>query len=722
MEFSIRGYADRRVKVRFRKTFFTEEEALKFIEFVKGYRGVSSVKLYDRIGEMVIRFSDNRFIEPVLDNLGEFSYEDFLKYNPPAEAMQQQRDLLRIKKRIRRQLWMRYVFRHLIPRPLRLLRTFYKTAGYVKAAWASIRAHRLDVSILDAVAILTSVLRRDMKTANSIMFLLQLGDSLEEYTHKKAISELSRSLALNIETVWRRKDGVETEIPFSDVQVGDELIVRAGYMIPCDGVVATGLAMVNQSTLTGESVPVEKGPEKTVYAGTVVEEGELTVKVQKFAGQARIDEIIQLIDNSEKTKSKKQIQAYTLADRLVKYSFLGFGLTYVLTRNLNKALSFLMVDYSCALKVTTPIAVMAAMRECSDASIMVKGGRYMEELAEANVFVFDKTGTLTESVPTVKAVTPLHGYTETQILRIAACLEEHFPHSIANAVVRRAAEDDIDHEEFHLPPDYIVAHGIASSIDGERVVIGSAHFVFDDEGVARDEAVTTAMADLPPGCSYLFLALGGRLIGIISIEDPLRHNAREVIARLKAEGVERIVMLTGDNEMTAKVIAEEIGVDEYVAQVLPADKCDFVEREQAAGHTVVMIGDGVNDSPALSMADVGISMGSGSDIAREVADILIRDDDLSKLLFVRRVALALDRRIRHTYGEIVGFNTLLIGMGLFNLIMPNTSALLHNAGTVVSGLRCMKRTQKEEKHEVFDFTSCKYFTDDSYRQLQEKYS
>lgn len=718
MKFKVKACSNCRVKLVLRRKYFTEDERLKLEEWVKGYRGVTAVKLYDRIGEMKILFSEQKFVDPVLNNLATYSYEDFLNYEPNPESIQKQRELIEVKRKIRNAVIIRYIFKTFMPRPLGMIRTFYKMTQYIIKGLKSLRSRKLEVALLDAVAITVSVLRWDFATANSIMFLLKIGDLLEEYTHKKAIMELSRSLALNIETVWVQRDGYEEEIPFTNVQKGDKVVVRAGNMIPCDGLVVDGIAMVNQAMLTGESVPVEKKADKVVYAGTVVEEGNIVVEVRKFAGQARIDEIVQLIETSETNKSKKQIVAYNMADRLVKYSFIGFGLTYALTRNLNKALSFLMVDYSCALKLTTPIAIMAAMKECSDAGIVVKGGKYLESLAQADVVIFDKTGTLTESIPTVKEIVPLNGYERNQILKISACLEEHFPHSIANAVVRKAQEEGITHDELHEEVNYVVAHGIASKLDGKPAFIGSAHFIFDDEHIEKDAVVEEAIRNLPAGCSYLFLAIDTKVAGIICIEDPLRENSKSVIQQLKDEGIQKIVMLTGDNEMTAKVIAEQIGVDEFVAQVLPADKSEYVRREKEAGHTVIMVGDGVNDSPALSEADIGISMGSGSDIAREVSDVLIKDDDLEKLVFLRRVAKALDLRIKKSYTGIVTFNTALIGLGLFNIIMPNSSALLHNAGTVLVAANCMRKTQREERDEEYDSEGCKYCTKGTDHELQ----
>lgn len=691
MKFSVIVKRDNRIKLSLNKKYFTEDESLKLIDYVRSITGVSNAKHYSYIGELSIYFYDKKYIKTTLEILKNFSSEDFDRYQPSTENVKKMKELILVKKKIARAILFRYFAKYFLPMPLGMLRIIYRASHYVREALRAVKRRKLEVSILDATAIVTSLLRRDFSTAGSVMFLLQIGELLEDFTHKRAVAELSRSLAINVETVWRIEDEAEVEVPFTSVVPGDKLVIRVGNMIPFDGKVFSGIAMVNQSALTGESVPVEKSAGKVVYAGTVVEDGEIIINVERGSGSSRIDEIIKLIEESEKNQSQAQIRAYSMSDKLVKYSFAGFGITYALTRNLNKALSFLMVDYSCAIKICTPIAMMSAMKQCSDRGILVKGGKYLENLAKVDVIVFDKTGTLTKSVPAVKGIIPVNGYDADEVLKIAACLEEHFPHSIANAVVNKAKDMNINHEELHGQVKYVVAHGIASEINEEKAIIGSHHFIFEDEGIELTDDIKKVIDKLPNGCSDLYLAVGGKLAGIILIEDPLKEDAAVVIKELKHIGVPKIVMLTGDNERTAKEIADTLGIDEYKSGVLPCDKSTYIENAKSEGKTVVMIGDGVNDSPALSIADIGISMNSGSDIARQVSDIQIKEDRLEDLIYMIKLSKMLNKKIKRSYSGIVTYNTGLIGAGLTNLIMPNSSAILHNIGTVIAAADCMQK-------------------------------
>jgi len=547
---------------------------------------------------------------------------------------------------------------------------------------------RIEVSVLDATAIGVSLLRGDFRTAGSVMFLLDVGDILDEWTHRKSIDDLARTMSLGVEQVWSKADdGQEVLIPVNEVRRGDMVVVRTGSMIPLDGKVISGDAMVNQASMTGESVPVHKSAGAYVYAGTVVEDGECTIVVENTAGGGRYDRIVKMIEESEKMKSAAEDKASHLADKLVPWSLGGTLLTWLLTRNATKALSILMVDFSCALKLAMPISVLSAMRDCSRAGITVKGGRFMEAIAEADTIVFDKTGTLTHSAPKVAKVITFDGRDEDEMLRLAACLEEHYPHSIANAVVAEAAKKGLIHEEFHSKVEYVVAHGISSMVEGERVLIGSHHFIIEDEKCAEPD--DRRYHELPAEYSHLYLAIGGEVAAVICIEDPLREEAADVIEKLHGYGISRIVMMTGDNERTARAVAEKVGVDEYHAEVLPEDKAAFIRAEHEAGRKVVMIGDGVNDSPALSEADAGIAISTGAAIAREIADITISADDMYALVELKRLSNALMSRIGRNYRTIIGFNGGLIGLGVLGALPPATSALLHNASTLAIGLRSM---------------------------------
>ena len=578
----------------------------------------------------------------------------------------------------------------LLPAPIRAI---YTTVVSVKYIWKGIQTlaqGKIEVPVLDATAIGVSMLRGDYGTAGSVMFLLGVGELLEEWTHKKSVGDLARSMSLNVGKVWLKKDGQEILVPSEKIVAGDEIVVHMGNLIPFDGEVSNGEGMVNQASLTGESVPVRRTLGSVVYAGTVLEEGELTILVKQTGGSSRYEKITAMIEESEKLKSGLESKAEHLADRLVPYSLGGTALTYLLTRNATKALSILMVDFSCALKLAMPISVLSAIREANQHKITVKGGKFLEAVAEADTIVFDKTGTLTKAQPTVAEVV---SFSETkspdELLRIAACLEEHFPHSMAKAVVDAAKEKHLDHEEMHSKVEYIVAHGISTTINGEKAIIGSYHFVFEDENSIILEGMEEKFRHLPEEYSHLYLALEGVLAAVICIEDPLRPEAAEIIRQLKKAGLKKIVMMTGDSERTAKAIAKKVGVDEYYAEVLPEDKANFVEKEKAEGRKVIMIGDGINDSPALSAADVGIAISEGAEIAREIADITVAADDLAEILVLRMLSNRLMKRIHRNYRFIVTFNAGLILLGVGGILQPTTSALLHNTSTLYIGLKSM---------------------------------
>jgi heavy metal translocating P-type ATPase len=583
-------------------------------------------------------------------------------------------------------MFLRKIF---LPAPLAVLRSIAKSIPYVCKGIYALRNGKLQVETLDGVAIAASVIRRDFDTASSIMFLLNIGETLEEWTRKKSINDLARSMSLNVDKVWLRNEGKDLQVGINQVLAGDHIVVRNSDIIPLDGKVIEGEMTVNQSVMTGESEPVVKSPGGYVYAGTVVEEGECVIEVTKVAGSGKFDQIVRMIEESEKLKSDTEAKAYRLADKLVPYSLLGAGITYLLTRNVTKALSFLMVDYSCAMKLSMPLAVLSAIKESREHRISVKGGKFMEAMAEADTLVFDKTGTLTHATPTLMNVVTFDGRDPDEMLRIAACLEEHYPHSVANAIVKGAKDKGLDHDELHSKVEYIVAHGISSSIDGEKVVIGSYHFVFEDEGCVIPESEKYKLDEINKEYSRIFMAIGGRLAAVLCIFDPLREEAAEVICRLHELGFKKICMMTGDNKKNAEAVAAKLNLDEFCAEVLPEDKADFVKKEREKGHKVVMIGDGVNDTPALSEADVGIAILDGAPIAREIADITIASDDLHQLITLRQISTALMKRIKSNYRFILGFNSALIAGGLFGIMNPASSALLHNGSTILTGLKSM---------------------------------
>ena len=585
----------------------------------------------------------------------------------------------------------------ILPYPVRFAINGVKSVKYIWKGIKTLAQGKIQVPVLDATAIGVSMLRADINTAGSIMFLLEIGELLEEWTHKKSVGDLARSMSLQVSRVWLvREDGQELQVPTDKVLAGDRVRIHMGNVIPFDGEVTEGEAMVNQASLTGEAQPVRKCAGATVYAGTVLEEGELTIRVRQAAGDSRYERIVSMIEESEKLKSGLESRAEHLADKLVPYSLLGTALTYLFTRNVTKALAILMVDYSCALKLAMPVSVLSAIREAGGHSITVKGGKYLEAMAEAQTIVFDKTGTLTKASPVVSQVISFCEKPENELLRIAACMEEHFPHSMARAVVEAAKERQLVHEEMHSKVEYIVAHGISTQIEGKKAVIGSYHFVMEDEGCVIPEGREALFESLPAEYSHLYLGIEGKLAAVICIEDPLRPEAKEVIRQLKESGITKIVMMTGDSDRTAKAIAAKVGVDEYYSEVLPEDKSGFVEREKAAGRKVIMIGDGINDSLALSNADVGIAISDGAELAREIADVTIAADDLKELVTLRQISEGLMKRIRKNYRTIVTFNSGLIVLGVAGVIPPATSALLHNTSTLVISLKSMENVLTEE--------------------------
>ena len=673
-----------RMRVHLMQRRMTLEQADMLEFWLAAQEGIRSVKVYDRTCDVVIQYSGSR--SQAISALSAFSYTRAdASQTVPANSG---RALSRaFEEKLFWTVLRRAVFRTILPVPLRRIRTILQAIRYILDGLRCLLKRKIEVAVLDATAITVSLLRGDHDTASSVMFLLRIGEILEEWTHKKSVDDLARTMSLGVEKVWMlAADGQEVLVPLTQVAIGDRIIVRTGSMIALDGKVESGDAMINQASMTGESVPVHKDAGSYVYAGTVVEEGECVVCVEKLAGSGRYDRIVKMIEESEQLKSAAESRAAHLADRLVPYSLGGTLLTWLVTRNVTQALSVLMVDFSCALKLAMPISVLSAMRECSRYGITVKGGRFLEAVAEADTIVFDKTGTLTFATPRVAQIITFDGNEESEMLRLAACLEEHYPHSIANAVVEEAAARGLLHEERHSKVEYVVAHGIASSIEGQRVVIGSHHFVIEDEGCSvPDDRI---FRHLPKQYSHLYLAIGGRVAAVICIEDPLRQEAPDVVVQLHAMGLQT-VMMTGDNERTARRVAETVGVGEYHAGVLPEDKAGYIRQLHAQGHRVIMIGDGVNDSPALSEADAGIAISTGAAIAREIADITISSEDLYALISLRRLSKALMQRIGWNYRTIIGFNLGLILLGVMGILPPTTTAFLHNASTLAIGLRSM---------------------------------
>ena len=673
-----------RIRVHFCQKYMTLHQADMAEYALSAVSGITKVQVFDRTCDVIVYYRCER--KNVLSALARFCYSQ------EAEALvpeQTGRALNReYEEKLETAIMRRVLHKFLLPLPFRRIISVLKALKYLRKGLQCLMRGKLEVEVLDAVAITVSMLRGDYNTAGSVMFLLKIGDILDEWTHKKSVDDLARTMSLGVEQVWMQTaDGQELLVPVSQIQKGDRVIVRTGSMIPLDGKVIAGDAMVNQASMTGESVPVHKSEGAYVYAGTVVEDGECTVQVENTAGSGRYDRIVKMIEESEQMKSSAESKASHLADKLVPWCLGGTLLTYLLTRNATKAVSILMVDFSCALKLAMPISVLSAMRQCAEAGITVKGGKFLEAVAEADTIVFDKTGTLTHSQPRVAQIIPFGGRDEAEMLRLAACLEEHYPHSIANAVVAEAERRGLLHEERHSKVEYVVAHGISSMIDGERVVIGSYHFVVEDEACkVPDERI---FRHLPKAYSHLYLAIGGEIAAVICIEDPLRDEAKTVIQQLHELGLSNIVMMTGDNERTAKSVAEKVGVDTYYSEVLPEDKAAFIRAEHEAGRRVIMIGDGVNDSPALSESDAGIAISTGAAIAREIADITISADDLYALICLKQYSDALMQRIHWNYRTIIGFNLGLILLGAAGILPPATSALLHNASTLAIGLKSM---------------------------------
>lgn len=679
---------------------FTLRQADIVTYYLERLEGVKKIKVYDRTAGIVVEYAASSTTQDaVLAALAQLDLQD-----SELNSLVPERSGRALNRCYQDKLLL-MVTRHFfckwfLPLPLRTVLTTYRTLKFVKKACQSLAAKRLDVAVLDASAVSASLLRRDISTAGSVIFLLGIGELLEEWTYRKSVDDLARSMSLNIKKVWLQKDGREQEVALNAVQKGDLIVVKMGTTIPLDGVVAEGEALVNQASLTGEALAVRKESGVTVYAGTVVEEGEIVVRVSGRAGETRYEQIIKMIEDSEKLKSTVESNAMHLADKLVPYSLLGTALVYLLTRNVTKAMSILMVDFSCALKLSMPLAVLSAMRECSAHKITVKGGKFLEAVAEADTIVFDKTGTLTKAQPTVADIVTFNGFDRKTALTYAACLEEHFPHSVANAIVRQAAQEGLMHEEMHTKVEYVVAHGIVSHVNNLRIVIGSGHFVFDDEKCVVPAGEEAAYKNCPAEYSHIYMAVGGTLAAIICIKDPLRAEAASVISQLRQCGFKKIVMMTGDNKRTAANIAASVGVDEFYAEVLPGDKAKYVEQARQSGSKVIMVGDGINDSPALSASDVGIAIAEGADIAREVADITIAADDLQQLIVLKQLSQMLMQRINGNYNFVVGFNLGLIFLGVGGIITPATSALLHNLSTISVGLHSMTDLLPEETIEA----------------------
>lgn len=694
MRFQILHESKNQIRLRAVQYRMSMEQAELLEGYIQKLSGVERVTVHERTCGLVIIYHGGR--EELFQRLSAFSYEK------AADEVQVLCSSSRALSREYKEKIVFHVLRHYmkklyLPAPLRCLISTVKALPYVGRAAKALLRGKLTVDVLDGVAIAVSLLTGDHATAGSVMFLLRLGDYLDEWTHKKSVDDLARSMSLHVNQAWLQcEDGTQVQVPLKSVKLGDQIAVYAGNVIPLDGVIAQGDVTINQASLTGESVPAAKGEGASVYAGTVIEEGSCLIRVTKPAGDNKYDQIVKMIEESEKLKSGVENHASQLADKLVPWCLGGSVMTYALSGNLTRAVSVLMVDFSCALKLAMPLSVLSAMREASRYKIAVKGGKFMEKLSQANTVIFDKTGTLTRACPTVVDVVPFNGRGADEMLCVAACIEEHFPHSMANAVVAAATKKGLDHAEMHSKVEYIVAHGIATKIGTEKAIIGSYHFVFEDEGVRIREEDRACFEALSPQYSYLYLAIGGVLSAAICISDPLRPEARSIIAQLHRAGIEKTVMLTGDSRHTASAIAEELGVDEFYAEVLPEDKARYIQREQEQGRTVIMIGDGINDTPALSLADVGIAIGDGATIAREVADITIAADDLRELVYLKYLSDMLMQRIHRNYRFVMGFNGTLIALGALGVLPPSTSALLHNTSTLLLSMDCMTDLMKEE--------------------------
>lgn len=687
MKFIIKHEIKGRIRVHIIQNKMTYAQADILAFYLNNNKYVTFAKVYDRTSDATINYIGDR--EEIVTLLKHFRYDEVEV--PTGLVENSGRELnAKYQEKLVNKVILRYAGRLFLPYPVRACVTTVKSVKYICKGLNCLWHRKIEVPVLDATAIGVSVIRSDFETAGSVMFLLGIGEILEEWTHKKSVDDLARTMSLNVGKVWLVKNDNEVLVPSSEIKVGDKVVVRMGKIIPFDGQVTAGEAMVNQASLTGESAPVRKCENSYVYAGTVVEEGEITIKVKKTGGSSKFEKIVTMIEESEKLKSALESKAEHIADKLVPYTLAGTGITYLLSRNVTKALSVLMVDFSCALKLAMPISVLSAIREASMHNITVKGGKFLEAVANADTIVFDKTGTLTKAKPTVARVISFNGYETDELLRIAACLEEHFPHSIANAVVEAARAKKLDHEEMHSKVEYVVAHGISTKINDKKVIIGSYHFVFEDEKCVVPEGKEELFKNLPNEYSHLYLAIGDSLAAVICIEDPLREEAEAVINSLRRAGISKIVMMTGDSDRTAKVIAKKVGVDEYYSEVLPEDKAKFVEKEKAKSRKVIMIGDGINDSPALSAADVGIAISDGAEIAREIADITIGSDDLYNIVTLKLLSDSLMKRISKNYRNIAGFNTGLILLGVSGIIQPTTSALFHNTSTLFISIKSMQ--------------------------------
>ena len=683
-----------RMRVHVEKVRMTLHRADVLEAYLNHHDAIVHAAVYERTGDVVITYTGRR--SAAIAVLAGYKF-DVAEY----DALVTSADSRRLNREYQDKMFdlvagrcLRKLF---LPAPLDAAYTAFRSIRFLWKGVRCVLSRRLEVEVLDALSIGVSLLRGDFGTAGSVMFLLNLGSLLEEWTRKKSLDDLARSMALNVDKVWVRSQGTEVLVPLTKVRSGDEVVVRSGNMIPLDGTVLEGEAMVNQAALTGEAMPVRKAEGSTLYAGTVVEEGECVFIAKAEGGSNRYDKIVAMIEESEKLKSSTENRALVLADKLVPWCLGATVVTYLLTRNVTRAISCLMVDFSCALKLSMPLAVLSAMRECGSYHITVKGGKYLEALSKADTIVFDKTGTLTRATPQVVAVVPFSGCNEREVLQLAACLEEHFPHSMANAVVRAAKERGISHEEMHSEVEYIVAHGIASRVGGERVVIGSHHFVFEDEKCTIPTAEQQKFDALKPAYSHLYMAASGQLVGVICISDPLRPEAAAVLNGLRALGIRNAVMMTGDSERTAAAIAKQVGVDRFFAEVLPEDKANFVQQAKAEGHTVVMIGDGINDSPALSAADIGIAINSGAAIAREIADVTIKADSLEELVALKAIANSLQKRVHANYRFVLTFNSALIALGALGILQPASSAMLHNLSTIGISLKSMTNLLPENK-------------------------
>ena len=689
MKFTIKHESRGRMRVHMEQYRMTYEQADTLLYVIHNHRNVTFVKVYDRTADAVIEYVGDR--EQIIELLRHFHYESANVPQTVIKTSGRELNNSYQEKLIGSVVW-HYSKKLLLPWPIRTALTVGRSIKYIGIGLKCLLQRKIEVPVLDATAITVSLVTKDFSTASSIMFLLGIGELLEEWTHKKSIDDLARNMSLNVSKVWlRTPENQEILVESSKIEKGDKVVVHMGNVIPFDGEVLDGDAMVNQASLTGESVPVQRTVGNTVFAGTVVEEGEITIRVKEVEGNNRFDQIVTMIEESEKLKSELEGKAEHYADKLVPWTLGATGLTYLLTRNVTKAMSILMVDFCCALKLAMPISVLSAIREASLYNVTVKGGKFLEAVAEADTIVFDKTGTLTKAHPTVVDVVNFNDeYSSDDMLRVAACLEEHFPHSMAKAVVDAASKKGLSHEEMHTKVEYIVAHGIATSINGKRTVIGSYHFVFEDEKCVVPAGKEQLFESLPLYYSHLYLAVEGMLSAVICIEDPLRDEAAAVVTSLKKAGISKVVMMTGDSERTASVIAKKVGVDEYYAEVLPEDKAAFVEREKDKGRKVIMIGDGINDSPALSAANVGIAISDGAEIAREIADITVGSDDLYQIVTLKYISNALMKRIKSNYRKIVGFNSGLIALGVAGVLPPTTTALLHNGSTILISVNSMK--------------------------------